>query len=81
MSDDPIIRPEDREDEQLIDYLFELYGYLILKEAVAPADVAEMNRWQTPISIIMTRPSRSEGTRTAGGSGTSRRTRTAARMV
>lgn len=45
MSDDPIIRPEDREDEQLIDYLFELYGYLILKEAVAPADVAEMNRW------------------------------------
>ncbi|MEE2659312.1 MAG: phytanoyl-CoA dioxygenase family protein [Candidatus Latescibacterota bacterium] len=45
MSDEPIIRPKDREDEQLINYLFELYGYLILKEAVAVDDVAEMNAW------------------------------------
>lgn len=45
MNDDPIIRPEDRDDEELIDYLFELYGYLILKQAVAPADVASMNDW------------------------------------
>lgn len=45
VSEDPVIRPEDREDEQLIDYFFELYGYLILKQAVAPADVAEMNQW------------------------------------
>ena len=26
VSDDPVIRLQDREDEQLIDYLFELYG-------------------------------------------------------
>ena len=45
MNADPIIRPEDREDEQLIDYLFELYGYLILQQAVAPADTAQMNQW------------------------------------
>ena len=45
MSDDPIIHPSDRGDQQLIDYLFELYGYLIFKEGVAAADIAEMNGW------------------------------------
>ena len=45
MSDTPVIRPQDRQDGQLIDYLFELYGFLILQQAVAPSDVAEMNRW------------------------------------
>jgi hypothetical protein len=44
-NDEPIIRPQDRGDLELVDYLFELYGYLILKEAVAPSDVAEMNAW------------------------------------
>jgi hypothetical protein len=45
MSDNPIIRTEDREDEQLIDYLFDLYGYLILQQSVASTDTAQMNQW------------------------------------
>jgi hypothetical protein len=45
MSDEPVIHPEDRDDQELIDYLFELYGYLVLKQAVKPADIAEMNAW------------------------------------
>ncbi|HJP32533.1 MAG TPA: hypothetical protein QGF95_18465 [Candidatus Latescibacteria bacterium] len=52
MSDDPIIRPEDREDEQLIDCLFELYGYPILKEAVAPADITHGSTQRTIIQPL-----------------------------
>lgn len=45
MNDQPIIAPSERDDQALIDYLFELYGYLIIKQAVDPADVALMNKW------------------------------------
>lgn len=33
------------EDDYLIDYLFELNGYLIIKGGVAAADIAEINAW------------------------------------
>jgi hypothetical protein len=32
-------------DEGLADYLFDLHGFLIIKHAVDPADIAEMNTW------------------------------------
>ena len=32
-------------DEYLIDYLFDLNGYLIIKGAIAPQDLQEMNQW------------------------------------
>jgi hypothetical protein len=32
-------------DEYLADYLFDLNGYIILKNAIAPDDLSEMNRW------------------------------------
>lgn len=32
-------------DEYLTDYLFDLHGYIILKNAVAKQDLAEMNQW------------------------------------
>ncbi len=35
----------DEKDEYLIDYLFDLNGYLVIKGAVAPEDLNEMNRW------------------------------------
>ncbi len=35
----------DEKDEYLIDYLFDLNGYLIIKGAVAPEDLNAMNRW------------------------------------
>ena len=35
----------DCKDTYLIDYLFELNGYLIIKGAVSAADLAEMNAW------------------------------------
>ena len=35
----------DENDEYLADYLFDLNGYLILKNAVAPGDIKEMNQW------------------------------------
>ncbi|MBM3264347.1 MAG: phytanoyl-CoA dioxygenase family protein [candidate division Zixibacteria bacterium] len=35
----------DETDHYLIDYLFDLNGYLILKKAVGAEDLAEMNRW------------------------------------
>ena len=35
----------DEQDEYLIDYLFDLNGYILLKQAVAQDDIAEMNRW------------------------------------
>lgn len=33
------------QDEYLIDYLFDLNGYLILKNALVPQDLKEMNQW------------------------------------
>ena len=33
------------DDTYLIDYLFELNGYLIIKGAVSAADLAAMNAW------------------------------------
>ena len=33
------------DDEYLIDYLFELNGYLVIKGGVAAEDLAEMNAW------------------------------------
>ena len=33
------------EDEYLIDYLFDLHGYIIIKGAIAPDDLAAANRW------------------------------------
>lgn len=35
----------DETDEYLIDYLFDLNGYLIIKRAIAPDDLKEMNQW------------------------------------
>jgi hypothetical protein len=35
----------DEKDEYLEDYLFDLNGYLILKNAISPDDLQEMNRW------------------------------------
>lgn len=35
----------DETDEYLIDYLFDLHGYLIIKNAVAPEDLKAMNDW------------------------------------
>jgi hypothetical protein len=32
-------------DEYLADYLFDLNGYIILKNAIAPEDLREMNQW------------------------------------
>ena len=32
-------------DAYLVDYLFELNGYLIIKGAVGAEDIAEMNAW------------------------------------
>lgn len=43
-ADIPIVTA-DCNDESLIDYLFDLNGYLIIKGAVAPEDIAEMNAW------------------------------------
>jgi hypothetical protein len=33
------------QDEYLADYLFDLNGYLVLKNAIAPKDLREMNQW------------------------------------
>lgn len=35
----------DEKDTYLIDYLFDLHGYLILKNAIAQSDLKEMNQW------------------------------------
>jgi hypothetical protein len=35
----------DETDEYLIDYLFDLNGYIILKNAVQKQDLEEMNQW------------------------------------
>jgi len=35
----------DEKDEYLIDFLFDLNGYIILKNAIVKEDLAEMNRW------------------------------------
>ena len=32
-------------DPELVDYMFDLHGYLILEQAISPADLAEMNQW------------------------------------
>ena len=42
--DTPIVAV-DCDDEYLIDYLFEVNGYLIIKDAVAAEDIAQMNAW------------------------------------
>ena len=33
-------------DEQLADYLFDLNGFLILRQALKPADLKEMNQFE-----------------------------------
>ncbi len=35
----------DEKDEYLGDYLFDLNGYIVLKNAIAPDDLKEMNQW------------------------------------
>ncbi len=35
----------DEKDDYLVDYLFDLNGYIILKHAIAPEDLREMNQW------------------------------------
>ena len=35
----------DEKDDHLADYLFDLNGYIILKNAIAPEDLKEMNQW------------------------------------
>jgi Phytanoyl-CoA dioxygenase (PhyH) len=35
----------DETDEYLADYLFDLNGYLILKHAIVPEDLSDMNQW------------------------------------
>ena len=35
----------EEKDEYLVDYLFDLNGYLVLKNAIACADLEEMNQW------------------------------------
>ena len=42
--EDPTI-PRDCDDEYLIDYMFDLNGYIIFKQALEPADLDEMNGW------------------------------------
>ena len=32
-------------DPELVDYMFDLYGYLILDQAISKEDLAEMNQW------------------------------------
>lgn len=32
-------------DPELVDYMFDLHGYLILEQALAPGDLQEMNQW------------------------------------
>lgn len=45
MQDEPIIQHGDLDNIELIDYLFDVNGYLILKDGVATADVDAMNAW------------------------------------
>ena len=35
----------DEQDTYLIDYLFDLNGYIILKKAIAENDLGQMNQW------------------------------------
>jgi len=37
--------------EQHQDYLFDLQGYLVLKDAIAPEDLNAMNQWVDNIRI------------------------------
>lgn len=46
------------EDTYLADYLFELNGYLLIKGAVSPTDLAEMNRWADDHIHLMDGPMR-----------------------
>ncbi|MDA0840742.1 MAG: phytanoyl-CoA dioxygenase family protein [Planctomycetota bacterium] len=41
---EPIITA-DCDDEYLVDYMFDLHGYLILKNAIAPEDIKAINHW------------------------------------
>ncbi|MCE9589311.1 MAG: phytanoyl-CoA dioxygenase family protein [Planctomycetes bacterium] len=53
-------------DEYEIDYLFDLHGYLILKNAVPREDVAQMNKWVDDHWEYVTNPGQRFGP-TAGG--------------
>ena len=43
MSSEPRVTVET--DPELVDYMFDLYGYLILEQAISKEDLAEMNQW------------------------------------
>lgn len=58
--DIPTITP-DCEDTGLADYLFELNGYIVVKGAVSPADIAEMNRWADSHWEYLDRKRRGDG--------------------
>ncbi len=49
------------DDTYLIDYLFELNGYLVIKGAVSAADLAEMNAWSDAHAHYMRQPLRGGG--------------------
>ncbi len=48
-------------DEYLVDYLFDLNGYIILKEAVGRGDLEEMNQWVDDHWSYAASPRRSRG--------------------
>lgn len=51
----------DEKDEYLVDYLFDLNGYIILKDAVGRGDLEEMNQWVDDHWSYATSPRRSRG--------------------
>lgn len=51
----------DEKDEYLVDYLFDLNGYIILKDAVGRRDLEEMNQWVDDHWSYATSPRRSRG--------------------
>ena len=42
-------------DDRVQDYLFDLQGYLVLKNAISAADLREMNQWIDRPRIVCTR--------------------------
>ncbi|HIG57746.1 MAG TPA: hypothetical protein EYG11_02195 [Candidatus Latescibacteria bacterium] len=61
--------PTDRKtmQEQHQDYLFDLQGYLILKNAIAPEDLNAMNQWVDGHQDYIEKPGDRENTRWTGG--------------
>jgi hypothetical protein len=61
----PIIDRSNRDDIELIDYLFDVHGYLVLKDGVDPGDINELNTWADAHQNHMDGPRR-QGTDTEG---------------